>query len=72
LGHADGHPPIAAAVLGATAASFTATTRYEAKCGEVELAGSLIKEESGQLRQIAEICRCWQETIAEATDELTP
>ena len=43
---------------------------YAMECGEIELAKSLLKEESEQLKETAEFCRSWLETIAQRIDKL--
>ena len=43
---------------------------YAVECGEVELAKMLLKEEGEQLRETAEVCRSWLDTVTQRMDRL--
>ncbi|MCX7425515.1 MAG: hypothetical protein NTW96_07810 [Planctomycetia bacterium] len=52
------------------AAQLVLLADYAVECGEIELAKMLLKEEGEQLRETAEICRCWLDTVTQRMDRL--
>jgi hypothetical protein len=46
------------------------TTDYFVRCGEIELAKAILKEEKQQLQETAEACRVLLENVARRIDEL--
>lgn len=52
------------------AAQLVVFADYAAECGHIQLAVRLLREERLQLKETAEICQCWLETVTQRIDKL--